>query len=124
MSYAAAQYKNVRINTSSPLQVLIALYDGAIRFLRQADTAYTSGNSGVRGAALNRAHAIIAELQATLDPSQSAQLCAELDRIYDFVLYQIQQANIKPAAKQLEPAVSVLLTLRSAWAELAKSEAA
>ena len=118
MSFAVAQYRSARVETASPVQVVVQLYDGALRFLRQAEEAGTGGDAKARGTALTKAHAVVSELQSTLDNKHAPELCAELDRLYEFVLYQITQAALS-LETDLSPANNVLSQLRSAWAELA-----
>jgi flagellar protein FliS len=119
MSFALSQYQSARANTASPVQIVVDLYRGAIRFLRQAKSHQERGQTAERGVALGRAHAIVSELQATLDHSKAPQLCQELERLYDFCLHQITEANLRGDVAAIEGAVGVLSTLESAWAEIA-----
>lgn len=121
MSFAVAQYRSAGVETASPVQLLVKLYDGALRFLAQADDAIKAGDFPARGRALTRAHAIVSELQSTLDSRHAPELCQELDRLYEFVLHRITQCAVSGNAKDLESPVSVLTELRGAWAELAKA---
>ena len=122
MSFAVAQYRSTHVETASPVKLVVQLYDGALRFMRQAIQAIKTGDAPARGVALRKAHAIVGELQATLDVSQAPELCAELDRLYEFALYRITAAHFSADETELEPAISVLTELRGAWAELAKNE--
>ncbi len=119
MSFAAAQYRSTRTETASPLQVLVQLYDGALKYLRRGRVAIESGDVGAKGEALSKAHAIVSELQATLDESHAPELCAQLYALYDFVLRSITQANIERSSDPLNAAENVLVELRSAWAQIA-----
>jgi flagellar protein FliS len=118
MSFAVARYRTASVDTASPLKIVIALSQGAVRFLREAVTHHESGRIAQRGKALSRAYAIVSELQATLDPSHAPELCAELDRLYDFVLFSITQANLNADAEPLAPAINVMEQLASGWSEL------
>ncbi len=120
MSFAVAQYRSAKVETASPVQLVVDLYQGAIRFMRQAEAFHEAGDPGQRGRVLGRAHAIVSELQATLDHAQAPELAAELDRLYDFVLHQITEANVKNDAVQLKPAIEVMEQLESAWVVLAR----
>lgn len=118
MSFAVAQYQNVRVETASPLRLVIDLYQGAIRFMRTAVAAHQRGDHAARGNALSRAHAIVSELSATLDHERAPELCEELERLYDYVLHCITEANVRADGSLAEPAISVMQTLESAWVEL------
>ena len=123
MSFALARYRTARVETASPVQIVVDLYRGAVRFMRQAQAFHAEGRISERGSALSRAHAVVSELQATLDSAQAPELCEELDRLYDFVLHRITEANIQGDPTVLEPAVDVMQTLTKAWAELAEQNA-
>lgn len=118
MSFALAQYRTTSVNTASPLGLVVALSRGAVRSLREAVSHHDAGRVGPRGQALSRAHAIVSELQATLDPAHAPELCAQLDGLYDFVLHRITQATLRSDAHQAAPAIAVMEQLASAWAEL------
>lgn len=119
MSFALAQYRTARANTASPVQLVVDLYRGALRFLKQAKAFQQQGQPAERGVALGRAHAIVSELQATLDHGKAPALCEELDRLYDFCLFQITEANLKSSAEPIDAVIEVLDTLESAWAQIA-----
>ena len=125
MSFAVArykvdQYKNAGVETVSPVQLVVKLYDGALRFLTQADQAIANNDFSTRGRSLSKAHAIISELQSTLDTRHAPDLCRELDRLYEYVLHQITQCAVTGKADLLKSPLRILTELRGAWAELAK----
>jgi flagellar protein FliS len=120
MSFAVAQYRQSNVETASPAQIVVKLYDGAIKFMRQGQAAIQSRELAKKGTALSKAHAIVSELQATLRSEHAPELCDSLDRLYEFVLYQITEANRQSKPELLDPAIRVLDELRSAWAEVAK----
>jgi flagellar protein FliS len=120
MSFAVAQYRSTHTETASPVQIVVQLYDGAIRFMRQAQGHIESGRFAEKGVTLNKAHAIVSELQATLDHSHAPELCKQLDQLYDFVLFRVMEANVQSDGELLKAAIDVMLQLRGAWAELAR----
>ena len=120
MSFAALQYQSTRVATASPVGIVVSLYEGAMRFLREAIAMDQARELGRRGVALSRAHAIVAELKATLDHEKAPDMSAQLDALYDFVLDKIGEATRKGDATLVEPAISVLTSLHAAWLEIAK----
>lgn len=123
MSFAMAQYRNQEFQSASPAKVIVAFYDGGIRFMKMALPAIAAKNYALKGKHLSRAHAIVSELRAELDHTRSPELCGELDRLYTYVLDCITEANMKLDTKKLESAIRVLESLRSAWAQIAEEPA-
>ncbi len=121
MSFAVAQYQNARVDTISPVQLVVALYDGALRFLRTAALAIDDNDVAAKGVALNKAHAIITELMVTLDHEQAPELCGQLEALYSFVLDRIAKANADRNIEMIDEAVRALLPLRDAWGQLARA---
>ncbi|HET9932686.1 MAG TPA: flagellar export chaperone FliS [Polyangiaceae bacterium] len=119
MSFAVAQYRSNQVQTASPARVIVQFYDGALKFVRLAVQGIEARDYAAKGMHLSRAHAIVSELRANLDPTRAPELCAELDRLYVYVLDCITEANIKTDATALAPAVKVLEQLRAAWAQVA-----
>ena len=119
----ARTYQTQAIMTASPGQLVLLLYDGALRFLSLAHVALEAGNNDltrfeVTNRNLQRAQNIIAELKGTLNHDAGGAVAANLDRLYDYFNRRLIQANFK---KELAPVVEVeglLRELRDAWAEM------
>jgi flagellar protein FliS len=111
-----ARYGAVKVTTASPGNLLVMLYDGLLRFLREAQVAMTAKDRKRSGERISRAHAILAQLLATLDPSHNAQLCAHLQPLYIFCMNHLVKANIEQEPKKIEDLVRILTPLRDAWA--------
>jgi flagellar protein FliS len=112
---ALARYGAVKVTTSSPGQLLVMLYDGLLRFLREAQAAMIAKERAKAGEKISRAHAILAELLGTLDASHNPQLCANLQALYVFCMNHLLRANIKQSPDMIGEIVVVLLPLRDAW---------
>jgi flagellar protein FliS len=124
VSYAVAQYRSSQVTTASPAQVIVQFYDGALKFIRRGREALVNKDIPAKGVALSRAHAVVSELRINLDMERAPELCAELDRLYLFVLERITEANMKCDAKTLDAAIQVLEQLRGAWAEVSEAPTA
>jgi len=119
MSYAASarRYQAVQIESATPGQILIALYDGCIRFCRAAQTLIESGDLAGKGKMISKAVAILGELRSTLDHSVAPELCDSLDRLYLFFQEQLSLANIKLDPSYIDPVVRLMSDLREAWSQ-------
>jgi flagellar secretion chaperone FliS len=124
VSFAVSQYRSNQVQTASPARVIVQFYDGAIKFIKLGSQGIEKKEYAKKGEHLSRAHAIVSELRANLDPSHAPQLCEELDRLYVYVLECITEANMKMDAKPLAGALKVLDMLRSAWAQIANEPSA
>jgi flagellar secretion chaperone FliS len=121
MSFAAAQYRMARVETASPVQIVVQLYDAAIRSLEQASKGIAN-RSPLVNSHLGKASQIISELEVSLDRRYAPELCTELSRIYEFAIYRINQACISPKPETIAPVIKVLKDLRGAWDELARTK--
>ncbi len=127
MNGYANQYLNNQIASASPEQLLLMLYDGAIRFTKLAIQAIEANDIPKRAYYVNKASAIISELDATLDHNQDASLAENLDALYHYLLKQLMNGNKDNDAAPLEETVDMLRDLRETWAkaiEIARQEQA
>ncbi len=117
MGNAYAQYRQTSIQTAPPEQLVVMLYDGAIRFLEQAKLAITDGRDA--SAPIGRAQDIIVELLASLDHS-AGPVADNLLRLYEFWIQRLFQASIRKDAAMVEEVAAMVRDLREAWATVAQ----
>jgi len=117
MSEYTNQYLATTVNSASPEQLMLMLYDGAIRFLSLGIQAIDNGVIDKRAYYINRASAIVAEFAATLDHKQDARLAENLDALYDYMLRRMLQANLKNDPAPLREVKQLLTDLRITWAQ-------
>lgn len=110
-------YLENQINSASPEQLLIMFYDGAIRFTSQAAQAVENKDIEKRTYYINKAGAIIAELNATLDHDIGGAIAADLNRLYDFMLRELHKANSSNNLKRIKIVETLLTDLRQTWQE-------
>lgn len=114
------QYQNNQILNATPERILIMLYDGAIRFCRQAMLAMDDGNKQQMSEKIGRAIAIICEFSNTLDHEVGGDIAKDLDALYNYMTRELTQANIKNERKPIEIVEELLVGLRDTWVEAAK----
>lgn len=119
----ASRYKQVQIQTSSPGEILLALYDGLFRFLRGAQLCLERKQRARAGELISKSHAIISELLIALDPKHNPELCQHLSGVYDFCLDRLTQANLKSDPILVAEVIMVLSPIKEAW-EVAVPQAA
>lgn len=118
----AKSYKAQSVQTASPGKLVLMLFDGYLRFTTAASRAFdledfTKKNEGINNN-LIRAQNIVTELQSSLDMSVPGDLPGTLYRLYDYVLNNLQQANLKKNKDLIAEADKVISELRDAWAEM------
>ena len=118
-----AAYRESSVLTASPEQLVVMLYDGVGRFLRQAEAAMVEASYEQAHERLNRGEAIIDELLATLDMDQG-QVAERLQAIYVYCKRCLMEARRDRAADKIALVVRLLAELRDAWAQVATSGAA
>jgi flagellar protein FliS len=109
------EYKNNAVMTASKEQILIMLYDGAIRFVRQARLGMEENRVAEKVNGINRAMAIITEFSNTLNHEIGGEIAADLSRLYDFMIRELVTANARNDITRLDPVEKILLDLRGAF---------
>jgi flagellar secretion chaperone FliS len=110
-------YRENSIMTASPEQLVVMLYDGAGRFLRQAEGSMLDGSWLQASEKLSRAEAIIDELLATLD-MEAGEVADRLQSIYIFCKTRLIEARIERDAGRVDPIARLLAKLRDAWSQV------
>jgi flagellar secretion chaperone FliS len=110
-------YRENSIMTASPEQLVVMLYDGAGRFLRQAEDSMIDGSWLQASEKLSRAEAIIDELLATLD-MDAGEVADRLQSIYVFCKTRLIEARIQRDAVRVDQVARLLSELREAWSQV------
>ena len=113
--YSMNQYLYNQVNTASPEQILLMLYDGAIRFTRQAIIGIKENKSAQKGTGISRAMAIIAEFSDSLNHEIGGQIAEELDALYGFMMKELIKANLENDLEKLRVVETLLVDLRQTW---------
>ncbi|PIE24688.1 MAG: flagellar export chaperone FliS [Planctomycetota bacterium] len=114
----AKVYRKNLILNATPEKLVLMMYDGALQALERAKIEIqTPGRerSNIAGEQLGKAISIIGELRASLDLEQGAEVAANLDRLYEFILDRIYMANIERSSDTLDSAVQIMRTLKEGW---------
>ena len=114
------QYQNNQIATAKPEQILILLYDGAIRFVYRAAAAIVANNAEQKNININKTVAILSEFSATLDHTIGGQVAADLTALYNFMIRELTVVNRTNDLNRLENVRSILTELRDTWAQAVK----
>ena len=128
---ALSTYKEIRINTASQGQLIIMLYDEAVRQLDQAlslleknDAKKEPGRIEKIGKAVVKTQEIISELMVSLDFEQGGDVAMNLFPLYTYFNRELMEANIDQDARRISIVRNFLDELRNAWHEIVSTSAA
>ena len=118
--YAAQSnaYRESSVMTASPEQLVVMLYDGAVRFLRQAEGAMDSAQWVQASERLQRAEAILDELLATLN-MDAGEVATRLQAIYAFCRRSLIEARLERSTVKVGHVIRLMADLREAWSQVA-----
>jgi len=111
------QYQQNSIMTASQEQILLMLYDGAIRFTRQAIEASDAGDVVTKLGRISKAFAIITEFSNSLNHEIGGQIAEDLDGLYQFMLRELGKARKDTTGEHLKVVEKLLVDLRLTWGE-------
>lgn len=121
---AAQQYTATAVETGSPARLVAMLYQGAIRFVNEAEEAIEAHDTVRKADRINRALRIVQELSNALDAEVAPELCERLTSLYEYVEYELLQASTYNETRHLGHCRRVLTRLSGAWDELADQNVA
>ena len=112
-------YRQTQAQSRTPLELVVLLYDGALRFLSAARDAIERRDIPARREALSRTFAIISELQSTLKIEEGGEFAASLDELYGYANRRLLEAAAKNDVAPVDEIHKVFSILRDAWSRIA-----
>lgn len=109
-------YKNNSIQTASPAELTLMLYDGAIKFCNIALGAIENGDIQKANTNIIKAEKIITEFRATLDFKYP--VAKDFELVYDYIYRRLIDANIHKDAEALTEALKYIREMRDTWKEV------
>jgi flagellar secretion chaperone FliS len=121
MSNGYSKYKKTSIESASKEKILLMLYEGAIRFIKQAKEANINKDVKVRGEMIGRAYDIIMELASSLDFKVNDSVATNLEQLYIYIMEELTRANITGQEKHLDNSLKILNILYDGWVKAVES---
>ena len=115
----AQAYATTQITTASSVQVVVLLYDGAISSMKLAQESIVTLNFHDKARFLDRALRVVGELSASLNMEEGGVIGKDLRRLYEYIQFELTQANLKNEPGRLEGPIRCMSEIREAWQELA-----
>ena len=120
LARGAQAYYQTQIQSRSPLELVVMLYDGALRFLQQTVDALERGDLVAKRDSLSRAMAIVTELHGMLDLEQGGEVAASLDSLYTYMMERLTTANQQRDPAPVLEVMRLMTGLRDAWSQIAQ----
>lgn len=118
---AYANYKKTSVEAASPGRLLLMLYDGAVKDIDMSKKAIENNDMKTAHEQIVKAQNIVLELISTLN--MDYEISKSLFSLYEYLHYQLVQANIKKDISMLDEVRSFLLELKETWEEAIKKAA-
>lgn len=121
MKQGLESYKKTAVSTASKEQILLMLYQEAIKNCQKAIQFTREKNLPKKGFYIGKLQDIIIELNNSLDLENGGSFAKELTSLYDYIIFASTQAHIKVEVPPLEGCLDVLKTLYEGWEKAIKS---
>ena len=116
----AKDYKKQEIMTATPGEILILLYEGAIRFLNLAKAGLQEGNPEKYHNNLLKAQRIVVEFMTSLDMEVGGEVAQNLYSLYEYYYFRLIQANLKKDVTMVDEVLEHLRNLKATWEQAIK----
>jgi len=109
------EFESNEISTADQKQLIVMLYDGAIRFLNKAKDNMSFETYDIVNTNILKAQDILTELMLSLDVENGGEIADNLFNIYSFLKKQLIEANVKKNNDNIISVISLMKDLRDAW---------
>lgn len=116
MNRAYQTYQNNAVNTASGGELTLMLYNGCIKFVKQAMKDMDANDYEAKNRNIQKAQNIIRELLITLDPK--VEISKQFQPLYEFMLDELTAANIDNSPEKLEDVLGLVTEFRDTWKQV------
>lgn len=116
---AYSNYENTKVQTATPAQLTLLLYDGAVKFCNLAINGLEEKNYYKANENIKKVERIIDEFRATLNFKYP--VAKEFDKVYEYIGRRLLEANIRKDKEILEEVLNHLRTMRETWIEVMRN---
>jgi len=115
-------YRKVATQTATPGQLVLMLYDGALKFMEKALNGFEHQDPKLFNQTINnnilRAQAIIHEMNASLNMQAGGEVASNFRRLYNYFYRRLTLANRTKQKAPIQEVISHVRRLRHSWAEM------
>lgn len=109
-------YQNNSVNTASPGELTLMLYNGSLKFIHIAKKAIEEKNMELKNTNIQKTQAIVNELMVTLNTD--LEVSQSLMSLYDYINRRLTEANIKNEVTILNEVEGYITEFRDTWKEV------
>ena len=110
------------IESASATQLITMLLDGALERVAKAQGHMERGELAEQGEVIGKVIDIVASLDSYLDHDKGGEVSKTLESLYDYIVRQLYQANLKNDVSVLEEVATLLSEVRAGWVESTKNQ--
>ncbi len=118
MLKAAKAYLSTQVTTATQGEILLLLYDTAIKYLKQAKEKMAVRDYAAKGNLISKAIEIVSELHECLNKEKGGEVTKNLSKMYFICNTKLLQANLHMDPSKLDEVVAMLSGLRQAFAQI------
>jgi flagellar secretion chaperone FliS len=108
-------YRKTEVMTANRETILLMMYSGALRFLKQAIDSKEPHQVADRVRLVTKTQEIITELRSTLNFEVGGDLAHTLDALYSYLAQRLTQGTLENKVEYLQEVLTHLTTLNEAW---------
>ncbi len=118
MQKAAQAYFQTQVATTTQGDLLLMLYEGAIKFLKMAKVKIDERDYAEKGILISKAMDVIAELDSSLNVQKGGDLAQNLHHLYFFCNTRLLKANMNLDTAIIDEVIKVLSGLQEAFQQI------
>lgn len=118
MQNVAKTYFATQVETTSQGELVVMLFEAAIKFLKQAKVEIEARNFAKKGILITKAMNIVHELSESLNTEKGGDLANNLSGIYHFCTMRLVKANLEMSTTMVDEVVAILDGLKGAFAQI------
>jgi flagellar secretion chaperone FliS len=108
-------YQENSVTTQTRGRLVVLLYEGAVKYLKLADKELAAGNFAAKGEYINKAVAVLTELNSCLDMDAGGEVAQNLRKLYQFMIRHLGEANVHRDASRIQDVIKCLEDLNEGW---------
>ena len=118
MQKAAQAYFQTQVTTTTQGDVLLMLFDGALKFLKRAKERMAAKDYAEKGILISKALDVVAELQSSLNPQKGGEVAENLRKLYFLCSTKLLTANMNMDQNLIDEVMRMLSGVRDAFAQI------